>query len=210
MSVGVKTEWQISGEEIGSCNCDWGCPCQFNAPPTTGRCEALVAYAIRDGHYGDTRLEGVTFAGIYSWPGRIDEGNGTRQIIVDERATAEQRAAIDALVTGSEGGTYFEIFAAVCPNQLDTLTAPIETQTDRERRVASISIPGIAESRVEPITNPVSGEEHRARIVLPGGFEYSEAEMANTVECNVTAGAPLSLTLENTYAQLNEFNWSNA
>ncbi|MDP9345697.1 MAG: DUF1326 domain-containing protein [Actinomycetota bacterium] len=145
-----------------------------------------------------------------SWPGRIDEGNGKRQIIVDERATAEQRAAIDALVTGSEGGTYFEIFAAVCPNQLDALTAPIETQTDRERRVASISIPGIAESRVEPITNPVSGEEHRARIVLPGGFEYSEAEMANTVECNVTADAPLSLTLENTYAQLNEFNWSNA
>ena len=87
MSTAVKTEWQISGEEIVSCNCDWGCPCQFNAPPTTGHCEALIAYEIRDGHYGDTTLDGVRFAGIYSWPGRIDEGNGTRQIIVDERAT---------------------------------------------------------------------------------------------------------------------------
>jgi hypothetical protein len=56
----------------------------------------------------------------------------------------------------------------------------------------------------------VSGEAHRARIVLPGGFEYSEAEMANTVRCKTTAEEPLSLTLENTYAQLNEFNWSNA
>ena len=210
MGVDVKTDWRITGEEVGNCNCEWGCPCQFNAPPTTGRCEALVAYEIRDGHYGDTKLDGVRFAGIYSWPGRIDEGNGTRQIIVDERATPEQRAAIDALVSGSEGGAYFEIFAAVCPNTLDTLTAPIEMQTDRERRVASISIAGIAESRVEPIKNPVSGEEHRARIVLPGGFEYSEAEMANTVECKTTAEGPLSLTLENTYAQLNEFNWSNA
>jgi hypothetical protein len=210
MGAEVKTEWRISGEEIGHCNCAWGCPCQFNAPPTTGRCEALVAYGIRDGHYGDTTLDGVKFAGIYSWPGRIDDGNGTRQMIVDERATPEQRAAIDALVSGSEGGAYFEIFAAVCPNQLNTLTAPIEMQTDRERRVASISIAGIAESRVEPIKNPVTGDEHRARIVLPDGFEYTEAEVANTVECNTTAEGPLSITLENTYAQLNEFNWSSA
>ena len=210
MGAEVKTEWRISGEEIGNCNCAWGCPCQFNAPPTTGRCEALVAYEIRDGHYGDTTLDGVRFAGIYSWPGRIDEGNGTRQMIVDERATPEQRAAIVALVSGSEGGAFFEIFAAVCPNQLNTLTAAIEMQTDRERRVASISIAGIAESRVEPIKNPVTGEEHRARIVLPNGFEYTEAEVANTVECNTTADGPLSITLENTYAQLNEFNWSNA
>jgi hypothetical protein len=210
MGAKVKTEWQISGEEIGNCNCAWGCPCQFNAPPTTGRCEALVAYEIRDGHYGDTTLDGVRFAGIYSWPGRIDEGNGTRQMIVDERATPEQRAAIDALVSGSEGGTLFEIFAAVCPNQLNTLTAPIDMQTDRERRVASISIAGIAESRVEPIKNPVTGEEHRARIVLPDGFEYTEAEVANTVECNTTADGPPSIMLENTYAQLNEFSWSNA
>jgi hypothetical protein len=210
MGVDVKTEWRIRGEEVANCNCAWGCPCQFNAPPTTGHCEALVAYDIRDGRYGDTSLDGVTFAGIYYWPGRIDEGNGTRQIIVDERASAEQRAAIDALVSGSEGGAYFEIFAAVCPNQLETLTAPIEAQTDRERRVASISIPGIAESRVEPIKNPVSGEEHRARIVLPDGFEYREAENANTVECKTTAEGPLSLTLENTYAQLNEFDWTNA
>ena len=45
------------------------------------------------------------------------------------------------------------MFAAACSNQLESLTAPIEMQTDRERRVASISIAGIAESRVEPIMN---------------------------------------------------------
>ena len=203
-------EWRMKGLEIANCNCDWGCPCQFNAPPTTGHCEALIAYDIRAGHYGDTSLDGVRFAGIYHWPGRIDEGNGTRQIIVDEGLSAEQRVAIDALVSGTEGGAYFEIFAAVAPNQFDTLTAPIDIQSDRERRVASISIPGIAESRVEPITNPVSGDQHRAQISLPNGFEYTLEEMGNTVECKTTAKGPLSLTLANTYAQLNEFNWSNA
>jgi hypothetical protein len=169
-----------------------------------------VAYQIREGHFGDTSLDGITFAGIYWWPGRIDEGNGTRQIIVDEGASAAQRAAIDAMVSGTQGGVYFEIFAAVAPNQMETLTAPIAVETNRETRVASISIPGIAEARIEPIKNPVSGEEHRARISLPNGFEYTEAEMGNTVECTTTAEGPLALTLANTYAQLNELNWSNA
>src|SRR4029077_10040069 len=93
VSTGVKTEWQISGDEVGSCNCDWGCPCQFNAPPTTDHCEAFIGYAIRAGRYGDTSLDGVKCAAIYHWPGRIDEGNGTRQIIVDEGVSTEQRAA---------------------------------------------------------------------------------------------------------------------
>jgi hypothetical protein len=34
--------------------------------------------------------------------------------------------------------------------------------------------------------------------------------MGNTVECKSTAEGPLSLTLAYSYAQLNEFDWSNA
>jgi hypothetical protein len=155
-------------------------------------------------------LEGVRFARLYSWPGRIDQGNGTRQMIVDDGASEEQRAALDALDRGEQGGAYFEIFAAVCPDRRETLTAPIEIEVDRERRVSSIRVGDIAEGRAEPITNPVSGEQHRAQIALPQGFEYTTAEMANTVFARVTADEPLGMQLENSYAQLNEFDWSNA
>jgi hypothetical protein len=62
---------------------------------------------------------------------------------------------------------------------------------------------------VEPIKNPATGEEHRARIALPNGFEYREAEMGNTVHCRVSAGDKLTFELKNTYAQLNAFDWSN-
>jgi hypothetical protein len=209
MSTAEKTEWRIAGQEVASCNCDWGCPCQFNAPPTSGNCEAFIGYEVREGHYGDTSLDGVRWAAIYYWPGRIEEGNGTRQIIVDEGVTDKQRAAIETLLSGTEGGPYFEIFATVAPNQLPTVTAPIELRSDRERRVASLSVPGIGQSRIEPIKNPATGEEHRARIDLPNGFEYKVAEMGNTVECKTTAEEPLALTLANTYAQLNEFDWSS-
>jgi hypothetical protein len=209
MTAATKTKWHIAGEECGSCNCAWGCPCQFNALPTHGRCEGIGAFQIQDGHFGDTRLDGVRFAGIYWWPGPIHEGNGTRQCIVDEQATPDQRAAVQALVSGSAGGAFFEIFAAVCPNVIETIVAPITFQSDRDRRQATLLIPGVVESHIEPIKNPVTGEEHRARIVLPNGFEYKEAEVGNTTHVRVQSTAPLNYEHTNTYAQLNAFDWSS-
>jgi hypothetical protein len=209
MAVSSGT-WRIAGEEVGGCNCAWGCPCQFNALPTQGRCEGFGACQIQEGHLGSTRLEGVRFAGLYSWPGPIHEGNGSRQLIVDERASGEQRAAIEALESGTQGGAFFEIFASVCPNRLPTLSAPIEFSVDRPARVASVRIPGLVENVIEPIRNPVTGEEHRALIVLPEGFEFTEAEVANSVLLRVRSEDPFSFSYENTYAQLNRFDWSDS
>ena len=206
----TKTAWRIVGEETGSCNCAWGCPCQFNALPTYGRCEALVGLQIREGYFDDTRLDGVRFASIFSWPGPIHEGNGTRQLILDERATQEQHDALISMTSGTQGGTVFEIFAAVCPNVLEPIIAPISLESDRERRQATLHIPDIGEFRIEPIKNPVTGEEHRARIVLPNGFEYQEAEMGNTVYVRVQSDQRVAFEHENSYAQLNAFEWSNA
>ena len=209
MSEPTKIKWRITGEEVANCNCSWGCPCQFNALPTNQDCAALIAFQIRDGHFGDTRLDGLHFARLHWFPGPVPEGNGVRRTIIDERATPEQREALIALDSGQHGGPYWEIFAAVCPNWVEPLFAPITLEVDRETRRATIRIPGTAESEVQPIKNPVTGEEHRARIVLPEGFEFKEAEMGNTVHCRVGAGDQLSYGFKNAYAQLNAFDWSN-
>ena len=205
----TKIRWRISGEELGSCNCAWGCPCQFNALPTTNRCEALVAWQIDKGHFGDTPLDGVVFGAVLWFPGAVHEGNGKVLYIVDERATAAQRAAIEALVSGQHGGAAFEIFSAVTPNKLGVISAPITFESQREERIGKISIPGVGHTHVEPIKNPVTGEPHRARIDLPDGFEYKLAEVGNTVACSVDS-AGISFELSNTYAQLNRFDWNSA
>jgi hypothetical protein len=204
------TSWQISGDEVVSCNCDWGCPCQFNANPTQGFCEAAIVFQINDGNYGDTSMDGVRFGLVVHWDGAIHEGGGHLQLVVGEEAGDEQREALLALATGEHGGTYFEIFSAVCPHRRDPVTAKIDIDVDRDRREGTFRIGDLAESRIEPIKSPVDGSEHRARINLPGGFEYEEAEMGNTVEASANGDGPLSFTLENTYAQLNPFEWSNA
>lgn len=55
----------------------------------------------------------------------------------------------------------------------------------------------------------MTGEEHRARIQLPSGFEYKEAEMGNCVENRVTLG-DRTFQNQNTYAQFCAVDWSNA
>ncbi len=210
MSTTSKVSWRIAGEELGSCNCAWGCPCQFNALPTHGRCEALIGWQIREGYFGNTRLDGLRFASIVWFPGPVHEGNGIRQVIIDQQATPDQRSALIAMDSGTQGGSFFEIFSAICPNVLEPVFAPITLEGNRERRQGHLLIPGIAESRFEPIKNPVTGEEHRARIVLPDGFEYKEAAMANSVYCRVESGDQLVFQHTDTYGQLNAFDWSNA
>jgi len=204
------TTWRIKGDEVGNCNCDWGCPCQFDALPTHGNCMAMIAYQINEGGFGEVSLEGVRFAELVWWPGPIHEGNGTRQTVIDETADADQRDIIEELVLGKHGGGYFEIFASVMSTELNTVVAPIEIDADRDRRVGSVRVGDLAESQIEPIRNPVTQEEHRVRIDLPDGFEYKQAEIGNTVTARVSSTDPLSFTLENTYAQLNPFDWTNA
>jgi hypothetical protein len=210
MSSATQTDWRIAGEEVGHCNCDWGCPCQFNALPTHGNCYALIGFEVEEGNFGDVSLDGVRYALIAWWPKAIHEGDGHIQVILDEASSQEQRDAVAALWRGEHGGAAFEIFAAVAPNRPEPVVAPVEIKTDREARVASIKVPGFGESRAEPIKNPVDGSEHRVRIVLPEGFEYEEAEVGNTVTATASGPGPLTFELENSYAQLNRFDWSNA
>jgi hypothetical protein len=50
----------------------------------------------------------------------------------------------------------------------------------------------------EPIRNPISGQEHRARIDLPHGFEYELAEIGSA---SSRSRGNIALDLKNSYAQ---------
>lgn len=176
----AETQWMIKGREFVHCNCDYGCPCQFNSLPTHGNCEAVLALQIDEGRHGDTRLDGLKVAAVVSWPGAIHEGHGEIQPIVDERATPEQREALLRIMSGLDtepGATFFQVFSTTYDKVHDPVFTNIDMDVDVDKRRGSVNVPGIVESRGEPIINPVSGQEHRARIDLPKGFEYSVAEI---------------------------------
>jgi hypothetical protein len=190
-------DWSIKGPELATCNCDWGCPCQFNARPTHGHCRAAVAMRIDEGRFGDTRLDGLCWAGIFAWPGAIHEGRGEAQPIVDERADEHQREALLTILSGEQsepGATVFSVLASTMQTVHDPLFKPIEFQADIKSCTGRFSVPGIVEAKGEPIRNPVTGDVHRARVMLPHGFEYTQAEFASST---TRADAPIPLDWTN-------------
>ncbi|HET9342331.1 MAG TPA: DUF1326 domain-containing protein [Candidatus Eremiobacteraceae bacterium] len=205
----MATNWQIEGRELVNCNCAYGCPCQFNALPTHGNCHAFIGYQIDKGHFGDVRLDGLRAALILSWPGPIHEGNGTMQVIVDERADAPQREALRKIISGEDTtdmATMWWVYSKMSPNKLETLYKPIEFEMNTEKRTGRLSIPGLAEMTGAPIHNPVTGAEHRVRIDLPHGFEYRIAEIGSA---SSSVKGQLPMELKNTYGQFAELHLSD-
>ena len=64
-------KWSIECDYMESCNCDFGCACNFSGFPNYGRCEALVGYHIRSDNYGNVSLDGLDFIYAASWPRAI-------------------------------------------------------------------------------------------------------------------------------------------
>jgi hypothetical protein len=206
----VHVEWRIKGREFANCNCSYGCPCQFNALPTHGNCRAAVGWHIDQGVFGTVKLDGLRAAGLYTWPGPVHEGNGTMQLVVEERAKPEQREALLKIMTGqdtAEMTTMWWVYAAMCPTKLEPLFKPIEFEVDVEARRARLVVPGVVESFGEPIRNPVTGAEHRVRIDLPHGFEYRLAEIGSG---RTKAMGQIRLDFTNTYGQFARIHLSHA
>jgi hypothetical protein len=210
MSANGAVDWHIVGEEVGSCSCDWACPCQFEGDPTHGYCRVVASMQVGEGHFGDVDLSGVKWGMLISFPGPLYEGNGSVQLILDEESSEEQRDAVMKLASGEHGGAFFEIFSSIWPDVHDPVVTSVEIDSDRERREATIRLGDIASAAIEPIKSPATGDEHRVRIDLPNGFEYKQAEIGNTVKSSASGDDPLSFSFERSYAQLNKFDWSPA
>jgi hypothetical protein len=67
-------------------------------------------------------------------------------------------------------------------------------------------VPDLVETSGEPIKNPVTGKEHRARIDLPHGFEYEVAEIGSA---STTTKGKVKLDLKSSYGQFAHIHLNN-
>jgi hypothetical protein len=202
--------WEIEGEEFGNCNCDYGCPCQFYAPPTDNTCRAFNTVKIHRGYHGDTSLDGLVFAFAIDFPNPIHEGNGTHQVYIDDRATGAQKDALYRIATGQDTdplATHFAVYHEMSSNRLEPVILPMSCDIDIETATARVIAGDIAEVHCAPIRNSVTNESHRAQIRLANGFEYDVAEMSSGTS-RVTGDIPLNMT--DSYGQLNKLHTSSA
>ena len=173
---GARTEWEFEAEYITVCNCDWGCPCNFNARPTQGNCEGLGVWRITKGHFGKTKLDGVKFGWLFWWPGLIEKGNGVSRLYVDSAAKKEQVAALEEIATGNHGGGIFAIFPMVVSKKYPTKISKIEFNFDGLR--SSYKIADVSEAEMEPIKYP-DGTVIEPLLELPHGIEFKRAVNAS-------------------------------
>jgi hypothetical protein len=186
--------WSLEGTVLVACNCDYGCPCNYNARPTTDDCEGGWMWIVERGSHDGVSLDGLSLAVFADWPGAIHEGGGKAVALVDERASDEQRAALTKLIRGEDGGPW-----AIFINTYE-LDGPHFVQFDVElaEHRSKLSIPGVVELEMAPIANPVTGVEVHPGTVLPEGLVFKEGYYATSTVYTVKSAVEYDHSRRNT------------
>jgi len=124
--------WKVSGQYYETCNCDFMCPCifqQMQVEPTEGTCVFAMGYQIETGTFGSTSLDGLGFIVLGLTPEAMGKGNWSVGLVIDDRATAEQRDAITAIASGAAGGPMAGL-SGLIGKFLGVESAPIKFERD--------------------------------------------------------------------------------
>jgi hypothetical protein len=147
----TEPDWRIDGDYFESCNCDLLCPCLLShaqAPPTQGHCDVVLATHIARGQYGNVDLSGLNVVQALTTPGEMAKGGGTLAVYVDNRASDDQRTALEVIFTGNAGGPP-SLMNGMIVRRLPTKSAQINFSSDGKN--FTVSIPGITEVAVEGV-----------------------------------------------------------
>ncbi len=186
MTTETKVKWALEADYLQACNCDYGCPCEFEAPPTSGYCEGILAWRINRGHYGDVSLDGLELGNVLHFPGAMHEGNGVAVWLLDEKANEQQREALIEIATGKAGGMPFEALATLFSKRLEPQFVPFEFSINGKE--SSVKMGDVAAVALEPIKNPVTGEPEDIRIEHGTGFIFKGADAVSAKECRASVG----------------------
>jgi hypothetical protein len=203
MATETRPHWWLKGTVLVSCNCDYGCPCNFNALPTKGNCEGGWMWHVGDGRFDDVSLADLNFGLYVKWPGAIHHGNGEGVFFIDERADERQQGAIASLVKGAFGGPW-GVLAWTWPTLHGPKRIRFDLQLDgiRTRIKAGTSL--IVESTT--IRNPVTGAEVHPGVVLPEGLIVKNADLG----CSSTFRVTDAITLDHSgqYTAVGPFEYA--
>jgi hypothetical protein len=201
-----RTQWYLKGRGYEFCNCLPGCGCNFHGFPTSadGSCQAMVGNEIVEGSCGDVDMSGVKAIAVIAWPKAIHDGDGKAVFIVDPATTDEQINALSQIYTGALGGDPWGILGSTF-SVTGLVKAPI--RFDGAGMKVEMTAEGIGCAKGDSFKNPVTGEEHKAQIVLPDGFIWRKGE------CGVgtfdVKAADIELSFSDTNWIFYEFDWSN-
>lgn len=128
----MTQEWSMAGDYVEACNCDVMCQCIAMEPPDGDVCTASLLFHVRDGHYGDIELDGLSVAMLVHTEEGVMFAPDTGWdvvLLIDEAADDDQRAALEDIYLGRVGG----IFGAAAEAHIESAevaTAPFTFTRD--------------------------------------------------------------------------------
>jgi hypothetical protein len=182
MAATPALKWMMKGQVVIACNCDYGCPCNVNVRPTTGKCEGGWTWSIEKGAFGDVALDGLAIGQYANWPAAIHEGDGVAVSFIDERANDSQREALATLLDGHAGGPW-----AIFRGTYRELHGPrfVRYAVDAATKLPKVVANGAVDVEMRYILNPVTGETIHPSLVLPEGLIVKEAQLTATARFSV-------------------------
>jgi hypothetical protein len=171
-------DWRVSGDWFDVCKCAIPCPCTFAQPPTYGDCEGILAWNIREGHFGDVRLDGLNVVALAAFEGNIWAGaKADMAMFVDERADERQREALQAIWSGQAGGWPGD-FSAMIGNVRGMEFARIDFDIDEDLGSWRVEIPGKLLGEAQALTGPTSPPGGRVQLHNAPGAEVGPGQVA--------------------------------
>jgi len=170
--------WHLAGEWFDVCSCDIPCPCEFAQPPTNNVCEGVLAWHIREGHYGDTRLNALNVVGLGWIEGNIWSRKATvaMGLYLDHRADDAQREAL-ATIFGGQAGGWPAGFAELITEVRGMESAPIAIEIDDDLAGWRAEIPGAVTATAEALTGPTTPPGARVQLLNPPGSEVGPGQL---------------------------------
>lgn len=170
----MASKWMLKGDAIGACSCDWGCPCNFDAPPTKGWCHGGYSFHINEGNFNGTRLDGLNVGFFANSPAALHLGNVVGYLLMDEKADETQRAALMEIYGGNVGGP-FAALASLLVKVIGPEYVPVQWKFDGPNSYAVFG--DRAETRLADIENPVTGDKSGFTLKMTAGLLTDEAEL---------------------------------
>lgn len=200
----AQTTWYLKGDAIGACNCDNGCPCTFNAPPSHGSCEGAYVLHINEGRFGEVPLDGRTISFFAHSPAALHLGNLTHGRVFDDGGSPAQRQALLDLTEGKHGGV-FGVFAGLTTKWIEPLFVPTEWKPGGGESYAKMG--DVVECQLTPIKNPVTGVPSPFIILLGNGFLTDRMEIYTTTTYRVNH-PELKFEHPEKFGETFKFHWS--
>ncbi len=174
--------WWLKGDWFDVCSCNVACPCEFAQPPTNNKCQAILAYHVREGAYGDVRLDGLNVISVAEfegniWAGKDSEGIVSLGLFIDESADERQREVLQTVFSGQAGGWQAE-FAKLIGDVRGVEFVPISFELANDLAFWRAEIPGRLAAVAEALSGPTTPAGARVQLHNPPGSEVGPGQVA--------------------------------